>query len=172
MSIEQLWSGLNAALGLEVEGRDLSVWQMSLRAFIVFLVAIFMIRLGNKRFMGQSTTFDVMLGIVFGSVVSRAINGSAPFFPTLGVSIVLVFLHWVLSAVTFHSHRLGTIFKGRDTVLVRDGKMEHAAMRRSHITEHDLKEALRNHGKHDNLSLIEEAHLERNGDISLILHEE
>jgi len=32
----------------------------------------------NSRFMGKNTVFDVVLGIVFGAAISRAINGSGP----------------------------------------------------------------------------------------------
>lgn len=81
--LELGWTVLQEALGLDRNAQTLTAWQMSVRAVLVFMAAISMIRLGNKRFMGKSTTLDSMLGIVFGSVVSRAITGNAAFFPTL-----------------------------------------------------------------------------------------
>ncbi|MBD0373740.1 MAG: DUF421 domain-containing protein [Pyrinomonadaceae bacterium] len=141
---------------------------MSLRAVIVFILAIIMLRIGDKRFMGKSTALDVMLGIVFGSVVSRAITGNAPFMPTLIASLVLVLLHWTLSAIAFRSRGFATMIKGHDRLLMRDGQMQHDVMKKSHITEHDLKEALRINGEPPDLSRVDAAHLERNGDISVI----
>jgi uncharacterized membrane protein YcaP (DUF421 family) len=166
--MEQLKQALNWAIGLELEGKDINALQMSLRAFIVFFIAIAMLRLGNKRFMGKSTALDVMLGIVFGSTVSRAITGNAPFFPTLAASLVLILLHWTLAAIAFRSHGFGTLVKGRNTLLVRDGEIQQEEMRSAHITEDDLKEALRNEGKAPEIKEIKAAHLERNGDISII----
>lgn len=169
--MEQLKQALNWAIGLELENKDINIWQMSLRAFIVFFVAIALVRLGNKRFMGKSTALDVMLGIVFGSTVSRAITGNAPFFPTLAAGLVLVLLHWILSAIAFRSHGFGTLVKGEDKLLARDGELKRDAMRKTHITEEDLKEAMRNQGKEPEFGEIKAAHLERNGDISIITKE-
>lgn len=166
--MEQVKQSLNWLIGLELESKDLNVGHMALRALIVFTIAIVMLRIGDKRFMGRSTAFDVMLGIVFGSTVSRAITGNAAFFPTLGAALVLILLHWILAAIAFRSKGFGTLVKGQDRVLVRDGQLQHDALKKAHITEHDLQEALRNNGKEPDIEQIKAAHLERNGDISII----
>jgi uncharacterized membrane protein YcaP (DUF421 family) len=105
--LERLWSMITWALGLQLESQDLGVVQMSLRALVVFILATLMIRIGDKRFMGKSTALDVMLGIVFGSVVSRAITGNAPFFPTLAAGFVLVLAHWGSNRVSLTRIRQG-----------------------------------------------------------------
>src|SRR5437016_4437702 len=158
--LNEIWSYIDWGLGLGLEARELGVGQMSLRAFIVFTAAIAIVRLGDERFMGKSTALDVMLGIVFGSVVSRAITGNAPFFPTLAASVVLVAMHWTISAIAFRSHRFGRIVKGLTHELVKDGEIDWPEMRRTHISENDLKEALRQHGHPDDLAGIESAYLE------------
>lgn len=162
---------MDQALGLGLETKDINVGQMSLRAFVVFVLAIGMIRIGNKRFMGKNAALDVLLGIVFGSMVSRAITGNAPFLPTLVASLVLVLLHWLMSAIAFRSKGFGTLVKGRDSTLVRDGEIQWEAMRKAHLTEHDLQEALRNSGKQPDVSQVASAHLERNGDVSIIMRD-
>jgi len=167
----ELRETLNWLIGLEMESREINAWQMSLRAAIVFAAAVVMLRIGDKRFMGKSTAFDVMLGIVFGSTVSRAITGNAPFFPTLAAALVLVLMHWLLAAIAFRSHGFGNAVKGRPRVIVRDGELQHDELRKTHITEHDLREALRLNGKEPDLGHIRVAHLERNGDISVVMKE-
>ena len=163
-----IYSFIDQLLGLELSTKDIGVWQMSLRACVVFLLAIGMIRLGDERFMGRSTVLDLMLGIIFGSVVSRAITGTAPFFPTLAASVVLVAMHWTFSAIAFRSRDFGRIIKGRPHQLVKDGEIDWNEMRITHISENDLKEALRLHGHRDDLENIESAYLERSGGISII----
>ena len=170
--MEQLKLTVEWALGLGLEGKYLTAWQMSLRAVVVFAAAIVMLRIGDKRFMGKSTALDVMLGIVFGSTVSRAITGNAPFFPTLAAGVTLVLLHWVLAAIAFRSHGFGKAVKGSPRVLVRDGEVQHEAMRKAHVTEHDLHEALRTNGHPPDIGRIAVAHMERNGDISVITKDE
>ena len=167
--LERCWWLINSALGLGLENRDINVFQMSLRALIVFFLAIAMLRIGDKRFMGKSTALDVMLGIVFGSVVSRAITGNAPFFPTLAAAAILVGLHWMLSALAFRSHVIGALFKGRSRTLVVDGEINWDEMKSAHLSEHDLHEAMRLSGNCTDVRVVKSAHLERNGEISILV---
>lgn len=44
-------------------------------------------------------------------------------------------------------------------------------MRKAHLTEHDLQEAIRSSGKQPDVREVASAHLERNGDISVIMRE-
>ena len=166
--LEQIHSLLDDALGLSQEAKDITTLQMCLRAIIVFALATAMIRVSNKRFMGQSTAVDVMLGIVFGSLISRAITGTSPFGPTLAAGLTLILLHWVSAAVAFRFHWFGGLVKGEHQVLVKDGEIDWKEMKRSHITERDLHEALRSHGKEPDVKSIKTAHLERNGQISIL----
>ena len=50
---------------------------------VIYVAAVLMVRVGEKRFLGKNTVFDVILGIVLGSVVSRAVTGFSPFFTKL-----------------------------------------------------------------------------------------
>lgn len=170
--MQSVREALNWLIGLELEGKHINAFQMSARAVIVFALSIIMLRIGNKRFMGKSTALDVMLGIVFGSTVSRAITGNAPFFPTLAAALTLVLLHWVLAAIAFRSHGFSKAVKGNERVLVRDGEVQGEAMRKAHLTENDLLEAIRVNGKQPDLGRVALAHLERNGDISIITKSE
>ena len=90
------------------------------------------------------------------------------FFPALAAGATLVATHMVLSAIAFRSHRFGTIFKGSGDLLVENGNIHWDRMKQSHITEHDLHEAMRGHGMETDVQRIRYAHLERNGDISII----
>ena len=126
--MEQLKQALNWAIGLELENEDINILQMSLRAVIVFIIAIILLRIGNKRFMGKSTALDVLLGIIFGSMVSRAITGNAPFVPALVAAAALLAMHWLFSALAFRSHLFGKAIKGEPRVLVRDGAPDREAL--------------------------------------------
>jgi uncharacterized membrane protein YcaP (DUF421 family) len=158
---------LDRVLGLGLESKDISVLQMSLRAVIVFAITVVIVRLGKKRFMGRATAFDVILGIMLGSIVSRAITGNSPFLPALAASGVLVAMHWLFSLIALHWHGFGWMIKGKPVLLVRDGKIDEQVMRKTHMTEHDLWEDLRGKSVSD-LKQIAEARLERNGQLSVL----
>ena len=84
------WNSFETLLGLGVEPRDLTFVQISLRGIIVFLVTLATVRLGHKRSLSRKTPFDAVLLVILAAVLSRAINGSAAFFATLGGGVVLV----------------------------------------------------------------------------------
>jgi uncharacterized membrane protein YcaP (DUF421 family) len=158
---------LRLALGLGTESKEINVAQMALRAVVVYAVTVVVVRLGKKRFMGQATAFDVILGIMLGSTASRAITGTAPFLPALAAAAVLVAMHWLLSGLALRWPGFGTAFKGHDRLLVRDGRIDWATMRRSHMSEHDLWEDLRTKGI-SQLEQVAEARLERSGELSVV----
>ncbi|MFN3661229.1 DUF421 domain-containing protein [Yoonia sp.] len=157
-------------LGLDED--TLSVRHMVARAVVVFAFALMIVRFGNKRFIGANTAFDVILGVMLGSVISRAITGQSPFVPTLCAALVLVALHGIFANVAVRFDPFGTLVKGSARRLIQDGKVDWDAMRRSNLSRDDLLEALRLRAGLQDLEKIKEARLERNGEISFIRHDE
>ncbi len=169
---QDVWTMVRWALGLDVAPSALTAGHMALRALVVFLVAIALVRVGNKRFLGKNTPLDIILTVIFGSTISRAITGNAPFVPTLVASLVLVLVHWALAALSFHVPGVGTLVKGHERTLIRNGELQWEALRKAHITEHDVHEALRTKGHAADIDAVESAHLERSGEISIIPRQE
>lgn len=167
--MRELWEVIRLALGLGAD--SLNIWQMTARAVIVYIAALALVRIGEKRFLSKSTAFDVILGIILGSVLSRAITGTSPFFETLAVGLVLVEMHWTMAVIAFRSDRFGTLVKGSTQTLIRDGEIQWDAMRSGHISEDDLRSSLRFSAKLDDPSKVKQARLERSGEISVIPRE-
>jgi uncharacterized membrane protein YcaP (DUF421 family) len=162
------WNSFETLLGLSVEPKDLTFVQISLRGIIVFVATLAMVRLGHKRSLSHKTPFDAVLLVILASVLSRAINGSAAFFATIGGGVVLVLLHRLFAHLAFYSHAFGILVKGKPDVIVRDGKCDFETMRRNHISTHDLEEDMRLDAHIDDLSKVRLARVERSGDISFI----
>ena len=162
------WNSFETLLGLGVEPRDLTFIQISLRGIIVFLVTLAAVRLGHKRSLSRKTPFDAVLLVILAAVLSRAINGSAAFFATLGGGVVLVLLHRLFAFLAFYSHGFGILVKGRPDVIVRDGQSDLTMMWRNHVSTHDLDEDMRLSAHTDELPSIRIARVERSGDISFI----
>lgn len=159
-------------LGLGAEPKDLTFIQISLRGVIVFLATLIMIRIGHKRSLARKTAFDAVLIVILASVLSRAINGSAAFFATLGGSVVIVLVHRLLAFIASHSHWFGCLIKGSPEIIVENGDLILPVMRRNHISKHDLEEDLRLDAQIDDISRVRVARVERSGDISFIKREE
>src|SRR5436190_7625203 len=131
------WNFVGPLLGLGVRPDELTFVQISLRGVVVFIATLMMVRLGHKRSLSRKTAFDAVLLVILASVLSRAINGSADFFATLGGGLVLVLLHRLLALIAYHSHSFGKLIKGSPEVIVEDGALIFSAMRRNHISRHD-----------------------------------
>jgi uncharacterized membrane protein YcaP (DUF421 family) len=155
-------------LGLDVSAQHLTFQQMALRSVIVFVVGVAMVRVADRRFMGRNAAFDVLLGIVLGSVLSRAVNGQAPFFPTLGASAVLIVLHRLLGWISSRSSWVSMLVKDQPVVVVRNGRIQEGELARHNLTEDDLQENLRLNGNVDDVVTVKEARLERNGVVSVV----
>ena len=161
-------NAIGPLLGLGAKPEDLTFVQISLRGVIVFVATLIMVRLGHKRSLSRKTAFDAVLLVILASVLSRAINGSAAFFATLGGGLMLVLLHRLLAFIAYHSHWFGSLIKGQPDVIVEDGNLILSAMRRNHISRHDLEEDLRLGAHLENTSNVRMARVERSGDISFI----
>ena len=168
LAMNTFWNFLQTLLGLNLEPRDLSFVQISLRGIIIFLATLIMIRLGHKRSLAHRTAFDAVLLVIVAAVLSRAINGSASFFPTIGGGVVLVALHRLFALLAYQSHAFGILVKGRADVIVRDGQYDFDTMRRNHVSTHDLEEDMRLNAHLQDLSQVRLARVERSGEISFI----
>lgn len=166
--LQAVWEQFQILLGLGRDAGEVGAIQMALRTVFVYAFTLAVVRFGSKRFLSKATAFDVIVGIMLGSVMSRAITDSAPFFPTLTVGATLIAAHWLMAALAFRFDWFGTLVKGNSILLIEDGKIQSDGMRQAGLSEHDLKQALRMQNSHTDPAKIRRAYLERSGKISVI----
>lgn len=142
-------------------------WQMSIRAGIIFLYAILLYRMAPRRSFSNLSAQDIALTVILGSSLSRALTGNAPLLPTLAATGLLIILYVGVTTLAPHSKIISRLVKGRPKALVRNGEVDFQAFRKAHFGGNDITEMLRLNGLRD-LSEVEEAHLERNGQVSVI----
>ncbi|MEY2429847.1 MAG: hypothetical protein QOJ40_2732 [Verrucomicrobiota bacterium] len=164
----EIYEGIKHILGLNLEPRELTFIQISLRGIIVFSVALVMVRAGARRFLAKMSAFDAILGFILASMLARAINGSSAFFPTLGAGFVIVGVHRLLAILSFRSDAVGQLLKGRAEILVQGGKPDRKKMESYQISEQDLLEEARLNSMVEQISDIRTATIERNGQVSVI----
>jgi uncharacterized membrane protein YcaP (DUF421 family) len=158
-------------LGPDGKATELTLVHISLRALLIFIIGLALVRIGDRRSLSEKTAFDAIFIVLIGSMLSRAINGTAPFFSTIAAGIVLMVIHRACAFGACRSHAFGKLLKGAPVTLVRNGKIDHAEMHRSLVSEHDLEEDLRLDARAEDVSTIAFARLERSGDISFIKKE-
>lgn len=142
--------------------------QVGLRAALVYLLALALVRLGKSRFMSQASAIDVVVVLVLGSILGRGVTGSASISATIVASAVLVLFHFGLTFLACRYHRVGNWVKGHTRVLVEQGTLDRRGLFQSHLSEADLHEAMRLRAGIDDLNQIKTAYKERSGAVSVI----
>jgi uncharacterized membrane protein YcaP (DUF421 family) len=145
--------------------------EMAVRALIIFLYGLVVTRVGVWRAFGRWSTPDIIVTIIVGSNLSRALTGPAPLFGTLFATTVFVAAWWAISFAASRSAALDWLFKGGPIKIVSNGKIDSAALRRALVSERDLHEGLRQKGVATTSNVVS-AQVERNGSITVIRGED
>lgn len=140
----------------------------AMRTVVVYALTLAAVRLGSKRFLAEASAFDVVVGIMLGSIMSRAVTSAEDMWATLLAGAVLVALHRLVAALAYRWDWFGPLVKGNASVLVRDGEVQRDAMRRHSVSRADLEQALRSQGKRTDPAQVRLAVLERDGKISVL----
>jgi len=147
-------------------GSDLTALQMTLRAAAIFLITVAMLRAAGRRAYGQRRSIDTCTVVLLGAVLSRAVVGASPFWPTLCAGACIVVLHRLLAMACIRWPRFDALISGGKRELLRDGMPDRAEMRRALITEQDLHEAVRKKTGDERTPIVR-AVLERDGSVTV-----
>ena len=150
------------------QGRELGALQMAARAFVVFFVALALIRIGGMRTFGRKSSLDSVIVIVLGAVLARPIVGASSAVPSVAASLVLVLLHRLVAWATASVPWLDRLVNGSPAVLYDRGVVDERAMRRAGISHNDLVEAVHRHARKPELSDVEAVVVEASGELSVI----
>ena len=124
----------------------LAWWQECARAVVIFAYGLALVRLAGRRVFGKWSALDIIVSIIVGSNLSRALTGSAALLGTLAATTLLMALHWLLAHAAARSSRLSELVEGPAIELARDGTPEPSTLARAAVSEGDLGEALRQAG--------------------------
>ncbi len=155
-------------IGVEKTITELTIVQILTRTIIVYGVALLLIRLGKRRFLGGYSAFDILMGFVVGSIPSRTITGRENLFSASVVIATLMVIHYAISYVTYHYNKASRIVKNEERQLIKDGEIDKIAMEKSKLGKNDLLQALRKKGNVETPDDVKSAYLERDGSITVI----
>jgi uncharacterized membrane protein YcaP (DUF421 family) len=124
----------------------LTTAQEAARAVLIFAYGLLLLRLSGPRMFGHWSALDIVISIMVGSALARAMTGNAPLAGTMVAAAVMALLHVVLAHGVARSSKLARIFEGKPVTLIDHGCIDHDMRRRNKISEADLREALREQG--------------------------
>ncbi|HEV2709266.1 MAG TPA: YetF domain-containing protein [Edaphobacter sp.] len=141
----------------------LPILEKLLRPMIVYLFLIGFLRLFGKRELAQLNPFDLVVLLSLSNTVQNAMIGDDNSV-TGGIigAFALLAINWLLTLTLFKVPSLNKIVEGTETVLIRRGVVDEAAMKKEALTDLELKSVIHKQGLND-YSEVEKCVLEPNG---------
>lgn len=147
-------------------------WSVNLLARIVlstsllFCYVVLLARTFGSRTFASFTSYDFLTNVAAGSLVASAILGKSIVEASLSL-LVLVVLQYGVSAWSARSEAAQRTFDNEPVVLVENGVLREAAMKKARVSAANLEQHLRSAGLTD-LSEVKFAVLESGGKISIV----
>jgi uncharacterized membrane protein YcaP (DUF421 family) len=142
--------------------------EIAARAAAMFIITLILLRVYGMKPFGKENSFDTIITFFIGGILVRGIIGATPFFSTIAAAIVILLVHKIIAKLSFYSKFFGYLTKGENRVLFEHGRFCDANMQSEDVTEHDIREALRDTMQIDSLDKVEKVYLERTGRLSFI----
>lgn len=138
------------------------------KCFVVYFVIIFALRIMGKREVGELSVFDVVIYLVMSELLAISITDeNESILKSLVPIFTLAFLQISISWVLLKSKKIRDIFDGRCVILIHNGHINQAKMRKERYSIDDLMSQIRDR----DLSSPDEvafAVLENNGQLSIL----
>jgi hypothetical protein len=144
------------------------VWELVVRAVVVYVFLLLLLRITGKRQVGQLAPFDLVLLLVLSNAVQNSINaGDNSLIGGLVSAATLIALNFVLGCATYKNKRLEAMIEGRPELIVHNGQVFKDAMAKAKLTHHELESALRQAGC-ASVGEVQAAIMENNGSITVL----
>lgn len=148
-------------------GLSLPAWQFVVRAAVVYLAILVLLRLGGKRQIGQMGAGQFVAILLISNAVQNSMNGNdGSITGGLILASIIILLSLTVEYLTFRSKKLENLIQGTPTLLVHNGKLIKPHLDKEMLSISELKTILRRQGVH-NLGEVAEAILESDGYISV-----
>ena len=119
-------------------------WEFVVRAGVVYLALLAMVRLTGKRTVGQFTPFDLVVVLLLSEAVSGSIAGQDESLTGgLIAAATLLLLNMLIAFASSRSKRFDTLVEGNPVLVGRDGVIYEDVLKRQRVTRADFDKALR-----------------------------
>lgn len=139
-----------------------------IRAVILYIVVLVVMRLMGKREIGQLQPFELAIAIMIADLASVPMSElGIPITNGIIPILALLVMYMIISVLNMKSINIRKIVSGQPSLLIYRGKIDEKILRRERITINELQERLRVDNIF-NLADVEYAILETNGQVTVI----
>lgn len=147
---------------------EVDFWEMIMRVTVTFFVLLILARFMGKKQISQLTFFHYVTGITIGSIAGEIAGVSkTPLLDGLIAMIWWTFLTMLMSYIAFKSKKARIILDDQPTIVVYEGKIVEASLKKLRLHLNDLSMMLRE----QSIFSIKDVHyaiLETNGQLSVL----
>lgn len=139
-----------------------------IRAIILYIVVLVVMRLMGKREIGQLQPFELAISIMIADLASVPMSElGIPITNGIVPILALLVIYMVISILNMKSINIRKIMSGQPSLLIYRGRIDEKILRKERMTINELQERLRGENIF-NLSDVEYAILETNGEVTVI----
>ena len=141
---------------------------IALRAIVLYVFVVFVMRVIGRRELSSMTPFDLVLLIVLGDAIQQGLTQDD--YSVTGAFIAvatIASLQVLTSYLGFRSAKARRVLEGDPIVLVERGKLVDANLKRERMTPDEVEEEMRQN-QIGSIDEVEWGILEANGSISFI----
>jgi uncharacterized membrane protein YcaP (DUF421 family) len=139
-----------------------------IRTMILYFIVVITMRIMGKRQIGEMQPFELVIAIMVSELASLPMQDTRiPLVHGVIPIITLLFLQTVISMAELKSEAARTIFSGKPSIIIKDGRIDIKQLKYDRFNVNDLFEELRLQGYYD-IENIQYAILETSGQLSVI----
>ena len=140
---------------------------ISFRTFILYVIVLIVFRMMGKREVGELSLLDFAVYVLIAEVASLAIDNLEQPLMLAIVPIILLFIIQYLNAIfILKNKKMRDAIDGDPTIIIRDGRIVEAEMRKQRYNLDDLFQQLREQGI-TSVQSVAYAFLEQSGKLSV-----
>jgi uncharacterized membrane protein YcaP (DUF421 family) len=139
-----------------------------IRTIILYFIVVITMRIMGKRQIGEMQPFELVIAIMVSELASLPMQDTRiPLAHGVIPIVTLLFLQAIISMAELKSEAARTIFSGKPSIIIKDGKIDIKQLKYDRFNINDLFEELRLQGYY-NIENIQYAILETSGQLSVI----
>lgn len=139
-----------------------------LRAILIYIFVLIIMRLMGKREIGQLQPFELAISIMIADLASIPMTDTGIPITNGIISILgLLVMHLIISFFNMKSIKFREIICGRPSILIYRGRIDEKTLKKERFTINELQERLRGNNI-SNIGDVEYAILETSGQVTII----
>lgn len=143
-----------------------------IRAFILYILIFFCMRLMGKRQLGELQPTELVITILVSAIAAVPMQDNAlPLGNSIVAVLLLVSLEIINTSIGLKSRKWRSFVEGNSIVVISDGKVDQKQMKRLRFSADDLLDQLRQKDIFD-INDVKYAIVETNGQLSVMLKPE